>query len=168
VSVFRSCSTLFDSHLLSWRFNLSRACDLRDIAALLRILEELVATGHIQFYGVESEAFTVIDGAAMPQQHQPLRQIFELAEAVAGHAHSQRVKLVAAFKSAGVSDADLPQHLGNSASRPGAKHKPLSTEPDSGPMRLQPDQHHLVCITYPLNLSRDSAVLPTVLDKHGK
>ena len=170
------------------------------MAALLNILEGLVASGHIQYYGIESDAFTVAetstaasnqDSTAPVAPAQPLRELFELAEALSGQAKQQRKEIVAQLVKDGVKSADVPERLGNTVSRRGIvgsqSESPITPETSSPPLSNAdpdsaiaaassalstehplPDDHHLVCITYPLNLGHCDALIPTVLDRQGK
>ena len=176
------------------------------MAALLTVLEGLVASGHTQYYGIECAQFTVAEGAAAADAPpaQPLRPIFELAEALVGRAAQERKKIVDRLVAAGVAPAALPLMLGNTVARrgpgvlplpaldpslsqpaePATPHSPTdavaSGAPDSevpgGSPALQqphsdgplPEDHHLACISYPLNLGAADALLPLVLDRQGK
>ena len=155
----------------------------RDMAALLACLEGLVASGHTQYYGVESAAFTVADSDTSVAA-QPLRDLFELAEAQAGKAAGIRKTIVEELAAAGVTPEGLAARLGNTVGRnangvvptvpvpvvraKGWRPPPLSRSKGAAEGHPLPDDHHLVCIAYPLNLGLCDALLPTVLDKQGK
>lgn len=95
------------------------------MAALLRTLEECVASGHIQYYGIGADAFTAVDAAPQsakpgtaadpldPTAGQPLRALFGAAEGLRGHAARRRVELLLQATAAGA-----PFPLGNTLGRP--------------------------------------------------
>jgi hypothetical protein len=103
------------------------------MGALLRTLEECVASGHISYYGIGADAFTAVDAPPPPSTAsagtssaasttvdpldptagQPLRALFGAAEGLRGHAASRRAELLRQATAAGV-----PFPLGNTLGRP--------------------------------------------------
>lgn len=167
-----------------------------DVVALLTVLEALVASGHTQYYGLECESFAVAPPAEGAPPSQPLRSIFELAEAMGGHATQRRKRLLAELAAAGVPEGEVASRLGNTVGRrgggapaqqgqgqegaappadapapPAAAPAPapavVGAPADSPPLQIS-EEHHLACVTYPLNLGRVDALLPSVLDRQGK
>ena len=162
--------------------------------ALVAELEGLVASGHIQYYGIGCETFTAVaggaSGAAPGLRGQPLKELVAAAEGARGLAAKRRAELQAAAAAAGA-----PLLLGNRTSRPdvasadgsgqvvqvwkqgqptiannnsnnNSNNSGSSSSSDSSKARPHPDPdgHHLVSLTYDLSPVKPDVILPSVVD----
>ena len=154
-------------------------------ATLLTACEELVASGHIAYYGLACDAFSAAEGSGAGEGRsggapllaagQPLRPLLNAAEALRGHAAARRAQLRVHC------GTDEPFVLGNAMARPdvgqqrdradaapvpGSRVEPPPTPPAQRP-HPDPEGHHLVALTYALSPTRPSAVLPAIVDAGG-